>query len=56
MLEQEILVLKPLIYGRCCFDTASFGRFTRQGFVLKYFTSVIIRHRHKYSVVVLENW
>lgn len=55
MLEQEILVLKPLIYGRCCFDTA-LRRFTRQGFVLKYFTGVIIRHRHKYSVVMPENW
>jgi hypothetical protein len=53
MFKQEILVLKPLIYGRC-FDTASFRRFTRHGFVLKYLTGVIIWHRHKYSAVVLE--
>lgn len=55
MLEQETLVLKLLIYGRCCFDTAA-RRFTRQDFVLKYFTGVLIRHRHKYSGVMLENW
>ena len=53
MFKQEMLVLKPLIYGRC-FDTASYRRFTRHGFVLKYLAGVIIWHQRKYSAMVLE--